>query len=225
MIQRYRCSMSSDLTWITSSIICPTRLGDSSSLVSQMDVILTLVKSYFHLRETETGAEFSTCYQGFPDVQVSYADFLKKAIAHDENMLALENAGMDMSAKADIDSEHSDAEETHEDNGEVMQGDEGERMESLDDLYHIGPQEIRLQDLDITLGLDIRTQETSSACLSESDEAKSLSFGGFNFWSMGMEELNTMFTILQDPSSFHPSFVDIGLDPNFPQPQHGTLHR
>ncbi|KAG1861766.1 hypothetical protein DFJ58DRAFT_839598 [Suillus subalutaceus] len=116
---------------------------------------------------------------------------------------------------------------TDEDDEEAMQGegerntDDAFRMESLDDLYHIGPQEDNQMGLqDIALGLDIETQPTSSACLS--DEAKSLSFGEFNFWSAGMEEFNTLFTVLQD--SFDPSFVNTGLDPNFPQPQHGTFY-
>ncbi|KAG0691802.1 hypothetical protein DFH29DRAFT_883705, partial [Suillus ampliporus] len=34
----------------------------------------------FHLGETDTGAEFSSCYSGFSDIQVAYADFMKEAV-------------------------------------------------------------------------------------------------------------------------------------------------
>ncbi|KAG0698804.1 hypothetical protein DFH29DRAFT_877738 [Suillus ampliporus] len=43
----------------------------------------------FHLGETDTGAEFSSCYSGFSDVQVAYADFVKEAVAHDDKMRSL----------------------------------------------------------------------------------------------------------------------------------------
>ncbi|KAG1817165.1 uncharacterized protein BJ212DRAFT_1480393 [Suillus subaureus] len=45
----------------------------------------------FHLGETDTGAEFSSCYSGFLDVQVAYADFMKEAVAHDDKMWLLVN--------------------------------------------------------------------------------------------------------------------------------------
>ncbi|KAG2035511.1 hypothetical protein BDR03DRAFT_983654 [Suillus americanus] len=45
----------------------------------------------FHLGQTDTGAEFSSCYSGFSDVQVAYADFVKEAVAHDDNMRLLVN--------------------------------------------------------------------------------------------------------------------------------------
>lgn len=127
----------------------------------------------FHLGETDTGAAFSACYPGFSDVQVAYADFSKKAIgkclrhesdnrilltksftAHDENMLALESANLDMSAKTPINSEPSeetdkeDKDQVTQDEEDKDQNDEGEknvvgdvRMEWLNDsdLYHIGP--------------------------------------------------------------------------------------
>ncbi|KAG2122508.1 hypothetical protein BD769DRAFT_1389598 [Suillus cothurnatus] len=45
----------------------------------------------FHLGETDTGADFSASYPGFLDVQVTYADFVKKAVAHNDNMQSLAN--------------------------------------------------------------------------------------------------------------------------------------
>ncbi|KAG1876719.1 hypothetical protein DFJ58DRAFT_836002 [Suillus subalutaceus] len=44
----------------------------------------------FHLGETDTGADFSAC-SGFSDVQVAYADFMKEAVAHNDNMQSLVN--------------------------------------------------------------------------------------------------------------------------------------
>ncbi|KAG2122505.1 hypothetical protein DEU56DRAFT_760356, partial [Suillus clintonianus] len=115
---------------------------------------------------TDTGGEFATCYPGFSDVQAAYANFLKEAISHDDNMLALVNADVsaetridnelgeaeetdaDVSAEARINNELGEAEETNEeDKDKAMRDDEDERntgsaqsLESLD-LYHIGPQE------------------------------------------------------------------------------------
>ncbi|KAG1790769.1 uncharacterized protein HD556DRAFT_1310315 [Suillus plorans] len=34
----------------------------------------------FHLGETDTGAEFSACYPGFLDIQITYADFVMEAV-------------------------------------------------------------------------------------------------------------------------------------------------
>ncbi|KAG2034041.1 hypothetical protein BDR03DRAFT_1013774 [Suillus americanus] len=45
----------------------------------------------FHLGDTDTGAEFSSCYAGFSDIQVAYADFMKEAVAHDDKMQLLAN--------------------------------------------------------------------------------------------------------------------------------------
>ncbi|KAG2135760.1 hypothetical protein DEU56DRAFT_913144 [Suillus clintonianus] len=202
----------------------------------------------FHLGETDTGGEFATCYPGFSDVQAAYANFLKEAISHDDNMLALVNADVsaetridnelgeaeetdaDVSAEARINNELGEAEETNEeDKDKAMRDDEDERntgsaqsLESLD-LYHIGPQEdnqIGLQD--IALGLGIGTRTTTSACLPDyphSSETEPPSFGDINFWNIvGAEEFNNMLAVSQDP--FHPSFIDTGFDPSFPQPQH-----
>ncbi|KAG1884340.1 hypothetical protein F4604DRAFT_1919510 [Suillus subluteus] len=186
----------------------------------------------FHLGETDTGAAFSTCYPGFSDVQAAYADFSKKAISHDENMLALKNE-----AETAIHSKYCETEETDkededqaaqndEDEDQAMQNDEGERniadefrLEWLNDLYHIGPD--NQMGLPRDIGLDTGAQATSSATLS--DEATMLpSFENFNLWSMDTENSENGLAVLQDP--FHPSLVDTSFNPCFPQPQHNLFH-
>ncbi|KAG1864789.1 hypothetical protein F4604DRAFT_1928591 [Suillus subluteus] len=208
----------------------------------------------FHLGETDTGAAFSTCYPGFSDVQAAYADFSKKAISHDENILALKNA-----AETAIHSEYCETEETDEededqaaqndgdedqaaqndedkdqavqndgDKDQAAQNDKGERniadnfrLEWLNDLYHMGPD--NQMGLPGDIGLDTGAQATSCATLS--NKATTLpSFENFDLWSMDTENSDNGLAaaVLQD--SFYPSLVDTSFNPSFPQPQHDLSH-
>ncbi|KAG1774212.1 hypothetical protein EV702DRAFT_1200463 [Suillus placidus] len=191
----------------------------------------------FHLGETDTGAAFSACYPGFSDVQAAYANFSKQAIAHDENMLALgKSADSDMSAKTPIDSEPSeetdreDQDQVTQDEEDKDQNDEGERnlvgdfrMEWLNDLYHIGPQEDNQMELLKDIGLDTDVQAMSRTSPSLSDEATTLSsFENFNLWTTDMEGFDNRLTVFEN--SFHLNLVDTSLDTSFHQPQHNSFH-
>ncbi|KAG1884066.1 hypothetical protein F4604DRAFT_1919890 [Suillus subluteus] len=190
----------------------------------------------FHLGETDTGAAFSTCYPGFSDVQAAYADFLKKAISHDENILALKNA-----AETAIHSEYCETEETDEedkdqaaqndgDKDQAAQNDEDEDQAVQNDgdedqaaQNDKGERNIadnfRLEWLnnlyhmgpDNQMGLPgdigLDTGAQAMSCATLSNKATTLpSFENFDLWSMDTEN------------------SDNGLAAALPQPQHDLSH-
>ncbi|KAG1775016.1 hypothetical protein EV702DRAFT_1047324 [Suillus placidus] len=157
--------------------------------------------------------------------------------SHDENMLALgKSADSDMSAKTPIDSEPSeetdreDQDQVTQDKEDKDQNDKGERnlvgdfrMEWLNDLYHIGPQEDNQTELLKDIGLDTDVQAMSRTSPSLSDEATTLSsFENFNLWTTDMEGFDNRLTVFEN--SFHPNLVDTSLDTSFHQPQHNSFH-
>ncbi|KAG1879317.1 hypothetical protein C8R48DRAFT_668179 [Suillus tomentosus] len=110
----------------------------------------------FHLGEADTGADFSASCPEFLDVQVAYADFVKKAVAHDDNMQLLVNK--EALAQALVASKDMDECEDSNQDGNIF--DNEDRQDATIGLYNIPQEFTPVPDFSVGLqGLDLDTLE------------------------------------------------------------------
>ncbi|KAG1799613.1 hypothetical protein EV424DRAFT_1352281 [Suillus variegatus] len=121
-------------------------------------------KIHFHLGETDTGADFSASCSGFLNVQVAYADFVKKAVAHDDNMQSLVNEKA--SAQALVASKDTNKCEDSNHDGNIFDDedrnvwDDEDRQDATIGLYNIPQEFTPVLDFSVGLqGVDLDTSE------------------------------------------------------------------
>ncbi|KAG2053177.1 hypothetical protein BDR06DRAFT_1008823 [Suillus hirtellus] len=118
----------------------------------------------FHLGETDTSADFSASCSWFSDIQVAYANFVKKAVAHNDNMQSLVNeeasaqalvAGKDMNECEDS---NQDGNIFDDKDGNVC--DDEDRQDATIGLYDIPQEFMPVLDFSVGLqGVDLDTSE------------------------------------------------------------------
>ncbi|KAG2090917.1 uncharacterized protein F5147DRAFT_780185 [Suillus discolor] len=131
----------------------------------------------FHLGETDTGADFSASYPGFSDVQVAYADFVKKAVAHDDNMQSPVNkeaSAQALGARKDMNEcEDSNQDIFDDEDGNICDNEDGnicadegnvcddeDGQDTTIDLYNIPQEFTPVLDFSAGLqGIDLDTSE------------------------------------------------------------------
>ncbi|KAG1749260.1 hypothetical protein EDB19DRAFT_1904772 [Suillus lakei] len=129
----------------------------------------------YHLGETDIGSEFSAQYTGFGEVQTAYADFVKLALAHDDNMQALADAG-----NAD----------------EVVDNNSDREPNELDEIFGLGSQADKEKDdymsaIDSSMGTGI----TSITTVPNSNVTP-LNFNQLDLSSLDMADVETFFNSL-----------------------------
>ncbi|KAG2343654.1 hypothetical protein BDR05DRAFT_948085 [Suillus weaverae] len=155
----------------------------------------------YHLRETDIGSEFSAQYTGFGEVQTAYTDFVKLALAHDDNMQALADAG----DADEIVNNNSDGEpnESNELFGLGSQADEEKAEEGritdntvtgmeLNGLYEFDLMDDYMSAVDSSMGAGTIT----GIATVPNNNVTPLDFDQLDFSSLDMADVDTFFNSL-----------------------------
>ncbi|KAG1775312.1 hypothetical protein EV702DRAFT_1199620, partial [Suillus placidus] len=155
----------------------------------------------YHLGETDIGSEFSAQYTGFGEVQTAYADFVKLALAHDDNMQALADAGdADEVVNNNSDGEPNESDELF---GLGSQADEEKAEEGritdntvtgmeLNGLYEFDLMDDYMSAVDSSTGAGTIT----SIATVPNNNVTPLDFDQLDFSSLDMADVDTFFNSL-----------------------------
>ncbi|KAG1720606.1 uncharacterized protein EDB91DRAFT_1256903 [Suillus paluster] len=166
----------------------------------------------YHLGETDVGSEFSVQYTGFGEVQTAYTDFVKLALAHDDNMQALADAGnADEVVNNNSDGEPNKSDEIFGEGSQVdkEKAEEGQVMDNtgmeLNGLYQFD----LMDDYTSTIPVNSPTGTgiTGIAAVPNNNDTP-LDLDQFDLSSLDMTDVDTFFTSLPyDPFQVAASVV------------------